>query len=223
VRAGGTLLEKVHRIQRGGMEVWCGMIMGFDNDDASIFDAQRAFIQESRIALTMIGMLHAIPKTPLHDRLAAEGRLDPSDECEYGTNVIPLQIGREELREGYLKVMNDLYEPDAFFARMEDLYIREKMTIGQARARHWRKHRLQQLRWESLWLVQSIGLFVRLMQGVPEASLRKEYRRRIWRLLKVRQNPGILLLYIIKIAQHYHAHTMAKQMSSGGARIVNSF
>ena len=28
-----------------GMEVWCGMIMGFDNDDATIFDAQIEFIQ----------------------------------------------------------------------------------------------------------------------------------------------------------------------------------
>ena len=35
----GTLLERVHRIQQPGIEVWCGMIMGFDNDDASIFDA----------------------------------------------------------------------------------------------------------------------------------------------------------------------------------------
>ena len=34
VRAGGTLLEKVHRIQDAGIEVWCGMIMGFDNDDS---------------------------------------------------------------------------------------------------------------------------------------------------------------------------------------------
>jgi len=67
------------------------MIMGFDNDDSTIFDAQRQFVQESRIPLAMMGMLHAIPKTPLHDRLAAEGRLDPSDEPEFGTNVIPLR------------------------------------------------------------------------------------------------------------------------------------
>ena len=39
----------------------------------------------------MIGMLYAIPKTPLHARLAEEGRLDPADEPEFGTNVIPLQ------------------------------------------------------------------------------------------------------------------------------------
>jgi len=52
------------------------MIMGFDNDDATIFDAQRRFLKEARISTPMIGMLHAIPKTPLHARLAREGRLD---------------------------------------------------------------------------------------------------------------------------------------------------
>ena len=37
VRDGGTLLEKVHRIQNAGLEVWCGMIMGFDSDDFEHF------------------------------------------------------------------------------------------------------------------------------------------------------------------------------------------
>ena len=38
------MLEKVHRIQDAGMEVWCGMIIGFDNDDDTIFDRQREFL-----------------------------------------------------------------------------------------------------------------------------------------------------------------------------------
>jgi radical SAM superfamily enzyme YgiQ (UPF0313 family) len=223
VRAGGTLLEKVHRIQEAGMEVWCGMIMGFDHDDATIFDAQRDFIREARIAMSMVGMLHAIPKTPLHDRLAAEGRLDPSDEPEFGTNVIPLRIGREELREGYLKVLRDLYEPDAYFGRLEALFLEERIQHGRGRSRYWKRHPLNRLKMESLWLVQALGLFARLMQGVPEADLRKEYRKRLWRLLQVRRDPGTVLIYVIEMAIHYHAHTMARQMSSGGIRIVNSF
>jgi radical SAM superfamily enzyme YgiQ (UPF0313 family) len=223
VRAGGTLLEKVHRIQQAGMEIWCGMIIGFDHDDATIFDAQRQFLKDANISMAMIGMLHAIPKTPLHARLAAEGRLDPSDEPEYGTNVIPLLLDRDELRDGYLKVVSDLYEPDAYFERVENLYIKERLEVGLARARHWRRHPWQRLKWESLWLVQAIGLGARLLSGVPEAHLRREYRKRLWRLLKVRQNPGILLIYVLKLAMHYHAHTMAKQMSSGRHRIVNSF
>ena len=89
VRTGGTLLEKVHRIQEAGMEVWCGMIMGFDSDDDGIFDRQVEFVQQARISFSMSGMLSAIPKTPLHERLAAEGRLDLADVSEYGTNVVP--------------------------------------------------------------------------------------------------------------------------------------
>src|SRR5262249_7484324 len=64
LRQGQTMLERVHIIQRAGLEVWSGMIMGFDNDDASIFDAQTTFVREARIVHAMIGMLHAIPKTP---------------------------------------------------------------------------------------------------------------------------------------------------------------
>ena len=105
VRQGGTLLEKVHRIQDAGMEVWCGMIMGFDSDDSGIFDRQVEFIQNCRISFSMSGMLYAIPKTPLYDRLAAEGRLDLADKSEFGTNVIPLQMSREELLDGYIRVL----------------------------------------------------------------------------------------------------------------------
>jgi len=82
---------------------------------------------------------------------------------------------------------------------------------------------LQRLKMELVWSAQSIGLFARLMQGIPEAYLRKEYRKRLWALLKVRRNPGDVMFYILKMAIHYHAHTMAKQMSAGGARVVNSF
>src|SRR5262249_39012339 len=111
VRQGSTLIDRIHAIQQAGLEVWCGMIIGFDHDDSTIFDAQRDSIAQAGILPTMVAMLHAIPKTPLHARLAAEGRLDPADQSEYGTNVIPLQIDREELRDGYLNIMRDLYEP----------------------------------------------------------------------------------------------------------------
>ncbi len=130
VRAGGTILEKVHRIQDAGMDVWCGMILGFDNDDETIFDAQREFIRDARIANSMTGMLWAFRKTPLYDRLLAEGRLDPADEPEFGTNVIPLKISREALRDGYIQVMDDLYTAEAFFGRLDDLIIKGKLDMG---------------------------------------------------------------------------------------------
>ncbi|HKD38489.1 MAG TPA: radical SAM protein, partial [Pirellulales bacterium] len=64
VRRGSTMVERVRRVQDAGMDVWCGMILGFDHDTPAVFDAQRRFIAEARILHAMIGMLTAIPKTP---------------------------------------------------------------------------------------------------------------------------------------------------------------
>jgi radical SAM superfamily enzyme YgiQ (UPF0313 family) len=223
VRKGGTILEKVHRIQDAGIEVWCGMIIGFDNDDETIFEAQRRFIQDARIAFSMTGMLYAIPKTPLYDRLLEEGRLDPSDQPEFGTNVIPLKIGREELRDGYVKVMNELYECSPYFERLEELYLDARLDMARGRARYWDRHPWERIKTESLFLGQAVGLFARLMRGVPEAYLRREYRRRLWRFLKRRRNPGTMMFYVIHMAMHYHAHTMARQMASGQTKVLNSY
>ncbi len=223
VRPAGTIVERVHRIQRAGIEVWCGMILGFDNDDATIFEAQRKFLEEARIVSAMIGMLHAIPKTPLHARLAREGRLDLADEPAYGTNVIPLRMTREELRDGYLRVMQDLYEPEAYFARLEDLYLTHKLQFNRGLLRYWRRHPWSWLKAQAKNLITSVVLYHRLMRGVPEVSLRREYRRRIWRLIRARPDPNLAILYLIKCAMHYHQHTMARQMNAGGTRVYNSF
>src|SRR6185295_1010146 len=58
-----NILDSVHRIQRAGIDVMAGMIVGFDNDDPSIFEEQFRFIQEARIPISMTGMLNAVPKT----------------------------------------------------------------------------------------------------------------------------------------------------------------
>ena len=90
VRPVGTLAERVRRIQDAGMEVMGGMILGFDHDDETVFDAQIEFISEARIINVMLGMLSAIPKTPLYDRMVEEGRLDLENEADFGTNIVPL-------------------------------------------------------------------------------------------------------------------------------------
>ncbi len=71
----GDRVENVRKIQEYGIQVQAGMIVGFDHDDESIFEEQLRFIQEARIPVSMTGMLQAMPKTPLHDRMAKEGRL----------------------------------------------------------------------------------------------------------------------------------------------------
>jgi radical SAM superfamily enzyme YgiQ (UPF0313 family) len=222
VRAGGTLQEKVRRIQVAGMEVWCGMIMGFDHDDEGIFDRQIQFVQEARIAFSMSGMLSAIPKTPLHDRLAAEGRLDTADTNDYGTNVVPLLMDRAALREGYIRVLNALYEPGAYFERTDALFLEPSFDIGIKKLRNWVTWP-RQLPEELGFLLGAIGLFARLMIRVPDSSLRREYRRRLWQLLKVHRRPGLVLNYVFHLAMHYHCSQLAQRVADPEQQLINSY
>lgn len=223
VRAGGTLLEKVRRIQDAGIEVWCGMILGFDHDDPSIFDAQLAFLGESRIISVMLGMLSAIPKTPLYDRLLAEGRLDLADPSEFGTNVIPLQMDRQELREGYVRVLDTLYRPENYFARMESLYLEGRLNFSRAANRYYRRHPLRWLTVKGRFLVEALGLLALLATRVPEPELRREYLRRAGRLMRARWDPAVWWIYIVKCAMHYHAHIMAREMAEKRTEVINSY
>jgi len=69
------LLGSVHAIQRSGLQVYGGFILGFDNDPPSIFDTLIAFIRDSGIVTAMVGILNAPRGTRLHQRLVKEGRL----------------------------------------------------------------------------------------------------------------------------------------------------
>ena len=215
---GGTMLEKVHRIQQTGIEVWCGIIVGFDNDDSGIFAAQSRFVREARIVQAMVNMLVAIPRTPLYTRLASEGRLDLSDDAAlwggFGTNVIPRRISREALRAGYVELMRDLYMPDAYFGRLDKLYLDGRLQLGQARARYMRRHPLRRFKLNMRLLAEAAGIFLLLMRGVPDPELRREYRRRLMRAALRRPDPEMIQNYALKCAMHFHAHRMVQEMLS---------
>ncbi len=118
-------LDSVHRIQRAGIEVMAGMIVGFDNDDPSIFDEQFRFIQEARIPVSMTGMLNAMPKTPLHQRLKDAGRLiaeSVGDQFVF-TNIIPQGMSRAQLYDGYKTLLQRLYSYGNYRRRVMQLIL----------------------------------------------------------------------------------------------------
>src|SRR6516162_8865578 len=215
---GGTMLDKVHRIQEAGMEVWCGVIIGFDNDDSGIFAAQSRFVREARIASAMVNMLVAIPRTPLYKRLASEGRLTPLEDEEnsggFGTNVVPLRISREALYAGYTELMHELYTLDAYFGRLDELYLDACLRPAKARTRYLHRHPLRWLKFNGRLLFEAVAIFVLLMRGVPDPALRREYRRRLMRLAWRQRNPQMLQEYALKCAMHYHAHRMVQELLS---------
>lgn len=69
------LVADVKKLQKSGLEVMGGFIVGFDNDRENIFERQWRFIQESGVVAAMVGLLTALPETQLFKRLQKEGRL----------------------------------------------------------------------------------------------------------------------------------------------------
>jgi hypothetical protein len=217
------MVEKVHRIQEAGLEVWSGMMLGFDNDDETIFEAQRRFVAEARIVSSMIGMVYAIPSTPLHARLRAEHRLDLSDDPAFGANVIPARLDRQLLRDGYLKVLNDLHEPAAFFDRLDSLYL-----DGPLARDHGRTARLNRASWpraleQAKLLVRAIGLMARIALSVPDRGPKSGYLQRFVQALRRRPIPSVLFVHALRAAMHYHGWKLARAMADPVGRVVNSY
>ncbi len=99
------ILSSIQHVYSYGIEVLAGFIIGFDNDTVKTFDLQYNFIQNSGIQAAMIGLLTAVPKTPLYERLEKDGRLikeaSGTDNTKLGTNLIPKHMSYEEMVEGY--------------------------------------------------------------------------------------------------------------------------
>jgi radical SAM superfamily enzyme YgiQ (UPF0313 family) len=120
------LLADVKRIQRAGLQVQAGFIVGFDNDTPSVFARMREFIQKSGIATAMVGMLQAPVGTALYKRLDREGRIRvdlSGDNSDGTTNIVP-RMGLESLEAGYGSLLRDLYAPTNYYRRVRT-FLRE--------------------------------------------------------------------------------------------------
>ncbi len=108
------MLASVRRIYANGIDVLGGFIVGFDNDTAEAFEKQYRFIVDAGVQTAMVGLLMAIEKTPLYERLERENRLRflpiGLDNSRLATNVIPKRMTYDELIEGYRELYTRLLE-----------------------------------------------------------------------------------------------------------------
>jgi len=120
------LLASVKKMQRYGLQVQGGFIVGFDSDPVSIFKSQIDFIQKSGIVTAMVGVLMAPPETRLYKRLKKENRLlvgGTGDNTDGSTNFIP-KMGYETLARGYKHVVDTIYAPKQYYERIRT-FLRE--------------------------------------------------------------------------------------------------
>jgi radical SAM superfamily enzyme YgiQ (UPF0313 family) len=202
------LVAAVHKIQSYNLVVSAGMIVGFDNDDADIFEEQYDFLQRAGIPTVMLSLLLAVPRTPLYERLRAAGRLRPArdtgtDASEFvGTsgalNFRPLRMTEEQVVQGQRRLYQRLYSPAAFAQRL----------LGNLSRFHEVHYRPEPLRYDNL------VTFCRLarhywQQGWPA---RRFFASILWKTL--RQSPRCFaqMVTLLGMYDHFckvHADTLA--------------
>jgi hypothetical protein len=119
------LVADVKRIQRHGLQVEGGFIIGFDSDPPSIFQRQIDLIQKSGIVSAMVAILQAPIGTQLYERMRKENRLlgHSTGNSVDGTTNILTKMDSEVLNRGYKSLVEYLYTPKNYYARVHTLLI----------------------------------------------------------------------------------------------------
>ena len=196
-----SLVESVHEIQNAGLLVYGGFIIGFDSDTENIFDRQIEFITEAAIPVAMVGLLGALPGTPLYRRLREEGRLKGEtfagdNQCGY-TNIVTI-LPQRTLLEGYRRIIEKIYTSEAFFARASSAIAQLPHTASLADRIHLfrRLYRLNNIGNKSL--PKRVVLLYQVAKALP-AEFRRQSLRFLYSVGKERPEllPGALSLVVL--------------------------
>jgi radical SAM superfamily enzyme YgiQ (UPF0313 family) len=118
---GRDIVAAIKKIQRFGMQVQAGFIVGFDTDKPGVFDKLISLIQDSGVVTAMVGLLNAPRGTKLYKKLMGEKRLTKpptGDNMDCTMNFIP-KMDIHELLGGYQKVLNIIYSQKHYCKRIK--------------------------------------------------------------------------------------------------------
>ncbi|MFC2113014.1 B12-binding domain-containing radical SAM protein [Bacteroidota bacterium] len=166
------MIESVVKIQKAGMKVSGGFIVGFDSDSPGVFQRQIDFIQKSGIVIAMVGLLNAPKNTRLYERLEAENRItdeSTGNNTDLFMNFKP-KMDQIDLLAGYKKIISNIYGIKPYYKRIRQLLLNyNRKYAGKAR----------------ISLTQ-LGAFFKsiLIIGMFQKGRREYWKLLIWTLFK---------------------------------------
>ena len=158
------LVNSVKKLQQMGLQVMGGFIVGFDNDDETIFDRMIEFIQNTGIVTAMVGLLQAPIGTQLYQRMLREGRIRDNysgDNVDGETNIIP-KMEMDALKAGYRKILDSIYSAKGFYERIRT-FLKDYTPI----------HKPVTLQWEEI---------AAFFSSIIKIGIMSEERREYWKL-----------------------------------------
>jgi radical SAM superfamily enzyme YgiQ (UPF0313 family) len=184
------ILQSVDTINRYGIEVAAGIILGLDTDTPETPDAILEFIEAAQIPIVTPNLLVALPHTPLYERLQKANRLNSGEGRD--SNIEYLQP-YETVVANWKRVIRETYEPRKLYAR----YATQAKKTYLHRKRPARP--LDQLTWANVR--RAIEVFSRTAWRVGICS---DYRREFWKMTwrELRQGNVESVFQIAMVAHH---------------------
>ena len=185
------VVDNIETLNQYGIEVATGIIFGFDGEGEDHAERAIQFAREAAMPIVVLNVLYALPKTPLHRRLAAEGRL--LDE-EIGGSNIRFELPNEVIAAQLRRAVDELYNADAVFSRYRHQAVhtypnRKPLALGRfplsSPAVRFGARALGNVAW-----------------GV---GVRSNYKRQFWRMAAELTAAGRIdhALYIGAMAHHF--------------------
>ncbi|MCK4351774.1 radical SAM protein [candidate division WOR-3 bacterium] len=117
--------ENVRKIQSYGVAVIGSFVVGFDDDDESVFERTANFIIENHIAIPQFLLLTPFPGTKLFERLSKEKRILHRDWTRYTTSTVcfkPKKMSVDTLQNGYYNALQRIFSYEGILNRLEGLW-----------------------------------------------------------------------------------------------------
>ncbi|WP_084143394.1 B12-binding domain-containing radical SAM protein [Methylocapsa acidiphila] len=185
------ILDAVRAINRCGMEVVSGIIIGLDTDTSDTGERILDFLEQSKIPMATINLLQALPRTPLWDRLRREDRLRP-DDAGRESNV-GFKLPYDEVLAMWRNCMDRAYRPETLFARYE-YQMRETRPYRLERPKSRQRLSPRNIR-KALVILSSL---------LWKVGVRGDYRCAFWRFVLPRLLRGQIepILSVGLVAHH---------------------
>jgi radical SAM superfamily enzyme YgiQ (UPF0313 family) len=125
----GTVIDRIHA---RGIAIQGCFVFGFDDDDKDVFARTAEFAIDHHIDLPRFAIMTPFPGTPLHQRLAREGRLLTTDWSLYdGQHVVysPARMTPDELLRGTESAWKMAYSWRGIFHRVAGARLQLGVSI----------------------------------------------------------------------------------------------
>ena len=114
--------EYIQKIQSYGIGILGAFIVGFDQDDGSVFDTIAEFAIKNNLYGTQITILTPFPGTKLWDTFEKENRIignNWSNYTAFDVNYIPKNFSKDELEKKTVEVYQKVINKENFMRNME--------------------------------------------------------------------------------------------------------